>query len=144
MRTRSPTDSSSIATQPLGVETKVPSLKHLPPDLMVPADASAPRMKLTGPDAVPPPLRCSEEARSFERFTPAPEPPLKIIPSSVYQLRIESIESSTARIKQAEACAGTPDTPILNQTGELKAAFWWIIRCFSSSEKMRASSSLSK
>ena len=31
----------------------------LPPDLMVPAEASAPRMKLTGPDAVPPPLRCS-------------------------------------------------------------------------------------
>ena len=33
----------------------------LPPDLIVPADASAPRMKLTGPDAVPPPLRCSCE-----------------------------------------------------------------------------------
>ena len=28
----------------------------LPPDLMVPADASAPRMKLTGPEAVPPPF----------------------------------------------------------------------------------------
>ena len=27
----------------------------LPPDLIVPAEASAPRMKLTGPDAVPPP-----------------------------------------------------------------------------------------
>jgi hypothetical protein len=26
----------------------------LPPDLMVPAEASAPRMKLTGPEAVPP------------------------------------------------------------------------------------------
>ena len=31
----------------------------LPPDLIVPADASAPRMKLTGPLAVPPPFRCS-------------------------------------------------------------------------------------
>ena len=31
----------------------------LPPDLMVPADASAPRMKLTGPLAVPPPLSSS-------------------------------------------------------------------------------------
>ena len=28
----------------------------LPPDLIVPAEASAPRMKLTGPDAVPPPF----------------------------------------------------------------------------------------
>ena len=31
----------------------------LPPLLMVPADASAPRMKLTGPLAVPPPLSSS-------------------------------------------------------------------------------------
>src|SRR6202034_742665 len=72
----------------------------LPPDLMVPADASAPRMKLTGPDAVPPPLRSSCDERIFDRLTPAPEPPLKIRPSSVYQLRIESIESSTDRMKQ--------------------------------------------
>ena len=35
----------------------------LPRDLMVPADASAPRMKLTGPDAVPPPLRSSCDER---------------------------------------------------------------------------------
>ena len=35
----------------------------LPPDLIVPADASAPRMKLTGPDAVPPPFRCSCDER---------------------------------------------------------------------------------
>ena len=31
---------------------------------------------------------------------PGPEPPLKIVPSSTYQLRIESIVSSTARMKQ--------------------------------------------
>ena len=31
----------------------------LPPDLIVPADASAPRMKLTGPEAVPPPSNSS-------------------------------------------------------------------------------------
>ena len=31
---------------------------------------------------------------------PEPEPPLKIVPSSTYQLRIESIVSSTARMKQ--------------------------------------------
>ena len=34
----------------------------LPPDLIVPAEASAPRMKLTGPDAVPPPLSSSRRA----------------------------------------------------------------------------------
>src|SRR5688572_28257217 len=72
----------------------------LPPDLIVPAEASAPRMKLTGPDAVPPPLSSSAEERIFERLMPEPEPPLKIVPSSTYQLRIESIWSSTARMKQ--------------------------------------------
>ena len=35
---------------------------------------------------------------------PGPDPPLKMMPSSMYQLRIESIESSTARMKQADAC----------------------------------------
>src|SRR5918997_216686 len=70
-----------------------------PPDLMVPADASAPRMKLTGPEAVPPEESSSLEERMRERLRPAPEPPLKIRPSSRYQLRIESISSSTARMK---------------------------------------------
>src|SRR5690348_10572869 len=95
--TKSPTRSCSIGCHPPGVETRVPSLKHLPPDLIVPAEASAPRMKLTGPDAVPPPRKPSLEERIFDRLTPAPEPPLKMIPSSVYHRRIESIESSTAR-----------------------------------------------
>ncbi len=72
----------------------------LPPDLIVPADASAPRMKLTGPDAVPPPFSSSFDERIFERLMPEPEPPLKMFPSSTYQLRIESIVSSTARMKQ--------------------------------------------
>src|SRR5215472_18764970 len=71
-----------------------------PPDLMVPALASAPRMKLTGPDAVPPEESSSLDARMRERFTPEPEPPWKISPSSLYQSRIESIESSTDRMKQ--------------------------------------------
>ena len=39
----------------------------LPPDLIVPADASAPRMKLTGPDAVPPPFRCSCDERMLRQ-----------------------------------------------------------------------------
>ena len=63
----------------------------LPPDLMVPAEASAPRMKLTGPEAVPPPLSSSADERMRDRLMPEPEPPLKIVPSSTYQLRIESI-----------------------------------------------------
>ena len=73
-----------------------------PPDLMVPALASAPRMKLTGPDAVPPEESSSFEARIRDRLTPEPEPPWKIRPSSLYQSRIESIESSTERMKHAD------------------------------------------
>src|SRR3954447_10546786 len=72
----------------------------LPPDLMVPADASAPRMKLTGPEAVPPPLRCSWDDLMLDRLIPDPEPPLKIVPSSTYQLRMDFMVSSTARMKQ--------------------------------------------
>src|SRR5271155_6064160 len=100
----------------------------LPPDLIVPAEASAPRMNETGPLAVPPPSSASALERILERLTPAPEPPLKMIPSSVYQLRMERIESSTAKMKQALACWGTSRTPMLNHTGELKAAFWVISR----------------
>src|SRR5205085_10533914 len=72
----------------------------LPPDLIVPAEASAPRMKLTGPDARPPPLSDSSDERTPDRLTPAPEPPWKMMPSSTYQLRIERMVSSTARMKQ--------------------------------------------
>ena len=116
----------------------------LPPDLIVPADASAPRMKLTGPDAVPPPSRFSFDERIFDRFTPAPEPPLKITPSSRYQLRIAFIVSSTARMKHADACCGTSFTPMLNHTGELKAARWCTRMYFSSSRNASASSSSTK
>src|SRR5947209_12616311 len=94
----------------------------LPPDLITPADASAARMKETGPDAVPPPARRSFEDRSRERFTPEPEPPLKMTPSLRYQSRIESIVSSTERMKQAEHW-GLASTPTLNQTGLLKESF---------------------
>src|SRR3954463_5283457 len=93
-----------------------------PPDLMVPAEASAPRMNDTGPDAVPPLDSSSLEERIRDRFRPAPEPPLKMNPSSLYQLRIESIESSTDRMKQAETCCGD-FVPTLNQTGELNEKY---------------------
>ena len=116
----------------------------LPPDLIVPAEASAPRMKLTGPDAVPPPLSSSWLERIFDRLVPAPEPPLKMMPSSRYQLRIESIVSSTARMKHADACCGTPGTPMLNHTGLLNAARWVTRMYFSSSENAEASASSPK
>ncbi len=63
------------------------------------------------------------EDRIRERFRPAPEPPLKMKPSSLYQFRIESIESSTERMKHAETCWGE-GVPTLNQTGELNEKYW--------------------
>src|SRR5206468_5386862 len=116
----------------------------LPPDLIVPADASAPRMKLTGPEAVPPPASPSFDERSLDRLMPEPEPPLKIVPSSTYQLRIEDMWSSTAKMKHAEHCCGVPGTPTLNHTGELNAAFCVTSRCASSSENTWASWALAK
>src|SRR3954471_17265890 len=114
-----------------------------PPDLIVPALASAPRMKLTGPDAVPPLDSSSFDERMRERLRPAPEPPLKIRPSSRYQLRIESIVSSTARMKHAETCCGDW-VPTLNQTGELKLNTWCSSMCVSSWSKISASSAVAK
>src|SRR5688572_15351222 len=114
-----------------------------PPDLMVPADASAPRMNDTGPDAVPPEERSSLEERMRERLRPAPEPPLKIRPSSRYQFRIDSIVSSTARMKHAETCWGD-DVPTLNQTGELNENTWCSSAQVSSCSKTSASASLAK
>src|SRR3954452_18413523 len=114
-----------------------------PPDLIVPALASAPRMNDTGPDAVPPLDSSSFDERMRERVRPAPEPPLKIRPSSRYQLRIESIVSSTARMKHAETCCGDC-VPTLNQTGELKLNTWCSSMCVSSWSKISASSAVAK
>src|SRR5215218_10715370 len=98
--TSSPMRRRSIGCMPLGVATSVPSLKHLPPDLIVPAEASAPRMNDTGPEASPPLPSCSLEERMVDRLMPEPDPPLKIMPSSTYQLRIDGMVSETARMKQ--------------------------------------------
>src|SRR6187401_676082 len=95
----------------------------LPPDLIVPAHESAPRMKETGPDAVPPLVSGSIDPRILDRLMPEPEPPRKIRPSRVFQSRIESMLSSTERMKQAEHC-GDSSNPTLNHTGELNAATW--------------------
>src|SRR6202012_1378603 len=93
----------------------------LPPDLIVPADAAAPRLKETGPEASPPFESCSFDERRCERLTPEPEPPRKMTPSRRIQSRIDSIESSIERMKQAEHC-GFSSKPNFKHTGRLKAA----------------------
>src|SRR5438034_3012367 len=84
----------------------------LPPDLITPADASAAFMNESGPDAVPPDDNFSRHDLSALRFTPEPEPPLKIMPSLRYQPRIDSMLSSTFRMKHAEHC-GRSSIPTL-------------------------------
>src|SRR6478735_9577108 len=76
----------------------------LPPDLITPAKASNPFIKLRGPLAVPPPLRVSFEERSGERLVPVPDPHLKSMPSVLAKVRMESSESCTELMKQAEHC----------------------------------------
>src|ERR1700678_4808984 len=122
----------------------------LPPDLITPANASKPFIKLSGPLAVPPPLKTSVEERSGERFVPVPDPHLKSIPSVFARVRMESSESFTELMKQAEHCGRVypvaPNStccvagfqcqlraselgsmrshPTLTQTGELQRAYW--------------------
>src|ERR1700744_2059896 len=74
----------------------------LPPDLMTPAKASKPRLKGSGPEAVPPPLRVSIDPRMLERLEPVPDPHLKSMPSVLARVRMESSESLTELMKQAE------------------------------------------
>ncbi len=81
----------------------------------------------------------SIEPRMFERLIPEPEPPRKILPSLVFQSRIESIVSSTLRMKHALAC-GLSSKPTLNQTGELNAAIW-CTRMYASSDSKASESS---
>src|ERR1700728_3763920 len=142
----------------------------LPPDLITPAKASKPFMKLSGPLAVPPPLRPSVDDRSDERLVPVPLPHLNSIPSVLARVRIESSESFTELMKHAEHCGleypVTPNStlcvlgfqcqlrpselgsmrshPTLNQTGELKAAYWWTRMCTSSSWNVAPSSAVLK
>src|SRR5262249_22652917 len=73
-----------------------------PPDLIEPAHASAPLLKVRGPDSGPPRVGGSSEPRIFERLMPEPDPPRKMIPSVVFQARIDSIVSCTDRMKHAD------------------------------------------
>src|SRR3712207_4594651 len=94
----------------------------LPPDLMTPAKASYPFMKLTGPLATPPPDMRSFELRIVERLEPAPEPNLKSMASVLARSMIEPMLSWTELMKHAEHC-GRSSIPTLNQTGELNDIF---------------------
>src|SRR5436853_5517894 len=122
----------------------------LPPDLITPAKASKPFMKLSGPEACPPPESSSREPRSGERFVPVPLPHLNNMPSVLASVRMESSESLTELMKQAEHCGlrypvaknstcpvsrfqfqfcasdsgSRRSQPTLTHTGELKQAFW--------------------
>src|SRR5512146_3355172 len=84
--------------------TIVAARRVLPPDLMTPAKASKPFMKLSGPEAVPPPESDSVEERRALRLVPVPEPHLKSMPSVLARVRMESSESCTELMKQAEHC----------------------------------------
>src|SRR5712691_6956666 len=115
----------------------------LPPDLMTPANASYPFMNDTGPEAVPPPASSSLDERIGDRFVPVPEPNLNSMPSVRARVRMESIVSWTELMKHAEHW-GALSKPQLNQTGLLKAAFWYTRMCFRSSLNACRSSSLAK
>src|SRR5947209_4039523 len=106
----------------------------LPPLLMTPAKASKPFMKLTGPEAMPPPESVSLLPRNVEKFVPVPEPHLKSMPSVLAKSMMEPISSRTELMKQAEHC-GFACTPTLNHTGELKAIFCSTSKWVSSSLK---------
>src|SRR6476619_5122999 len=100
-------------------------------------------MKLTGPEAVPPPVIFSLDERIVLRLLPAPEPNLNSIASVFARSMIEDIVSWTELMKHAEHC-GFASMPTLNQTGELKLIFWWTSRWVSSAEKVLRSSSVAK
>src|SRR5262249_23967320 len=110
----------------------------LPPLLITPAKASKPFMKETGPEAGPPPAKGSLDERRGGRLLPVPEPYLKSIPSVLASPRIEAMVSSTELMKQAEHC-GLGSIPTLNQTGELKQAYWFRRMWVSSAWKVSAS-----
>src|ERR1700683_3047312 len=103
----------------------------LPPLLITPAKASKPFMKLTGPEAMPPPDSDSLLPRRDEKLVPVPDPHLKSMPSVLAKFMMESMLSWTELMKQAEHC-GLGCTPTLNHTGELKATFCSTSRCVSS------------
>src|SRR5579872_7071423 len=110
---------------------------------MTPAKASKPFMKLTGPEAMPPPDNVSRLPRSEEKFVPVPEPHLKSMPSVRVRPMIDSMVSFTELMKHAEHC-GLDCTPTLNHTGELNATFCSTSKWVSSSRNAPFDSALAK
>src|SRR5580692_595632 len=100
-------------------------------------------MKLTGPEAMPPPESDSRLPRREEKFVPVPEPHLNSIPSVLARFMIDSLSSWTELMKQAEHC-GLGCTPTLNHTGELKATFCSTSKCARSSRKASRESVFAK
>src|SRR5580658_5040908 len=76
----------------------------LPPLLITPAKASKPFMKLSGPEARPPPDSSPSSSRRLDKFDPVPEPHLKSMPSVFARSRIDSSVSPTELMKHAEHC----------------------------------------
>src|SRR5215203_5659590 len=100
-------------------------------------------MNETGPEAVPPPVIFSREERIVDRLEPAPEPNLNSMASVLARSMMLLIVSCTELMKQALHC-GCGSMPTLNQTGELKAIFWWTMRCVSSALNVWRSESVAK
>src|SRR5437773_54339 len=100
-------------------------------------------MKLTGPDAIPPPLSVSLLPRNVEKLVPLFRSHLKSMPSVRVSPMIDSMLSLTELMKHAEHC-GFGCTPTWNHTGELKAIFCSTSRCVSSSPKASRDSASAK
>src|SRR5437899_13065948 len=73
----------------------------LPPDLMVPATESAPRMKETGAEGRPPAVAGSGELGSLEGMMAEPEPALQIFPLVLAQAGMQAVEESTLVVEEA-------------------------------------------
>src|SRR5260370_18181103 len=86
-----------------------------PPLLITPANASKPFMKLTGPDAIPPPDSVSLLPRNVEKFVPVPEPHLNSMPSVRVSPMIDSMLSCTDLMEHAQH-PGFGSPPPLNPT----------------------------
>ncbi len=101
-------------------------------------------MKLTGPEAMPPPdILLLATSGWGTGSTPAPEPYLNSMASVLARSMMLLIVSWTELMKQAEHC-GCASMPTLNQTGELKLIFWWTSRWVSSALNAARSSSVAK
>src|SRR5262249_4760792 len=123
----------------------------LPPDFTTLATASYTRMKLTGPEGLPPPESFSLLERRLLRSVPVPEPNLKSMASEWASRMMPPMRSGPDGMKQAAPCGylyaletRTPwrvsssqrqllagpsmpylwKRPTLNQTGELNEPYW--------------------